>query len=100
MNYTLDIQWQPRSDLAIEIGYVGNVGRHQVIPLPFNQPRIATPSNPALSGGPYAQSYSYGYAVEGPAGCETTFSCTPIQLPDGSYYQTNYEGGNVDLRVP
>ncbi len=100
MNYTLDIQWQPRSDLAIEIGYVGNVGRHQVIPLPFNQPGIATPSNPALSGGPYAQSYSYGYAVEGPAGCETTFSCTPIQLPDGSYYQTNYEGGNVDLRVP
>jgi hypothetical protein len=100
MNYTLDIQWQPRSDLAIEIGYVGNVGRHQVIPLPFNQPGIATPSNPALSGGPYAQNYSYGYAVEGPVGCNETFTCTPIQLPDGSYYQTNYEGGNVDLRVP
>jgi hypothetical protein len=100
MNYTLDIQWQPRSDLAIEIGYVGNVGRHQVIPLPFNQPGIATPSNPALSGGAYAQHYSYGYAVEGPVGCNATFTCTPIQLPDGSYYQTNYEGGNVDLRVP
>ena len=36
----------------------------------------------------------------GPSGCEATFSCTPIQLPDGSYYQANYEGGNVDLRVP
>ena len=38
INYTLDIQWQPRNDLAIELGYVGNIGRHQVIPLPFNQP--------------------------------------------------------------
>ena len=62
-NYTLDIQWQPRNDLAIEIGYVGNVGRHQVIPVPFNQPTIASPSNPALAGGPYQQKYSYGYNV-------------------------------------
>src|SRR6202044_1085763 len=26
MNETLDIQWQPRKDLAIDIGYVGNLG--------------------------------------------------------------------------
>jgi hypothetical protein len=32
INYTLDVQWQPRKDLAIELGYIGNVGRHQVIP--------------------------------------------------------------------
>lgn len=88
MNYTLDIQWQPRSDLAIEIGYVGNLGRHQVIPLPFNQPSIATPTTPTLGGGAYAQKYSYGYNVGG------------ATLPDGSGYQANYEGGNVDLRVP
>jgi hypothetical protein len=44
INYTLDIQWQPRNDLAIELGYVGNLGRHQVIPVPFNQPGIATPT--------------------------------------------------------
>ena len=43
INYTLDIQWQPRNDLAIELGYVGNLGRHQVIPVPFNQPKIASP---------------------------------------------------------
>jgi hypothetical protein len=54
MNYTLDIQWQPRNDLAIEVGYVGNLGRHQVIPLPFNQPSIASPTNPTLAGGPFA----------------------------------------------
>ncbi len=56
MNYTLDFQWQPRNDLAIEIGYVGNLGRHQVIPVPFNQPTIASPSSPVLSGGACPQS--------------------------------------------
>jgi hypothetical protein len=88
-NYTLDIQWQPRSDLAIELGYVGNLGRHQVIPVPFNQAKIYNPSNPALAGGLYQQNYSYGYTVVGGP-----------NLPDGSYYQENDEGGNVDLRVP
>ncbi len=87
-NYTLDIQWQPRNDLAIELGYVGNLGRHQVIPVPFNQPKIVSSSNPSLSGSPYQQNYSYGYNVGG------------ATLPDGSFYQANYEGGNVDLRVP
>lgn len=88
MNYTLDIQWQPRSDIAIEVGYVGNLGRHQVIPVPFNQPNIASPSHPLLTGGAYQQNYTYGYTVLGG------------NLPDGSGYQANAEGGNVDLRVP
>jgi hypothetical protein len=88
MNYTFDIQWQPRSDLAIELGYVGNLGRHQVIPVPFNQAKIASPTSPTLAGSPYQQNYSYGYNVQGG------------NLPDGSGYMANYEGGNVDLRVP
>jgi len=88
INYTLDIQWQPRNDLAVEIGYVGNVGRHQVIPVPFNQPNIASPTSPTLAGGAFEQKYSYGYNVEG------------ATLDDGSSYLANYEGGNVDLRVP
>jgi hypothetical protein len=88
MNYTLDLQWQPRNDLAIEMGYVGNLGRHQVIPVPFNQPTIASPSRPTLSGGAYQQNYSYGYNVGGAV------------LDDGTPYLANYEGGNVDLRVP
>ncbi len=46
INYTLDVQWQPRNDLAFDFGYVGNLGRHQVIPVPFNQPNIASPSAP------------------------------------------------------
>ena len=92
INYTLDFQWQPRPDLAIDIGYVGNVGRHQVIPVPFNQPNIVSPSNPALPGTPYQQNYSYGYNVGGA-------SLAPGS-GTGTGYLANYEGGNVDLRVP
>ena len=83
MNETLDIQWQPRNDLAFEIGYVGNLGRHEVIPVPFNQAQIASPTHP-ING----QNFTYGYTVDG------------INLPDGSPYLATYEGGNIDLRVP
>jgi len=97
LNQTLDIQWQPRNDLAFDIGYVGNLGRHEVIPVPFNQARIASPGNPLCGPtlvcpdpltAPFAQSYTYGYTVEGE------------NLPNGQPYQANFEGGNVDLRVP
>lgn len=94
MNYTLDVQWQPRNDLAIEVGYVGNRGRHQVIPVPFNQPNIVSPSNPSLVGSPYQQNYSYGYTVSQPD------YGPPLMLDDGTPYLSNFEGGNVDLRVP
>lgn len=94
INYTLDVQWQPRNDLAIELGYVGNVGRHQIIPVPFNQPNIASPTNPALPNSPYQQNYSYGYTVS-----EPNYG-PPLTLADGTPYLSNYEGGNVDLRVP
>jgi hypothetical protein len=92
INYTLDIQWQPRSDMAIEIGYVGNVGRHQVIPLPLNQPNVASPGN-IIRG----QQYTYGYTVAD--------DYDPIALPTpsattGPYYLNTFEGGNSDLRVP
>ena len=96
MNYTLDIQWQPKNDLAIEIGYVGNLGRHQVIPVPFNQPNIASPSNPLLAGGACPQKYSYGYNV----GFNDLPTGTPSCFGSPAFYLANYEGGNVDLRVP
>ncbi len=88
-NYTLDFQWQPRNDLAISLGYVGNLGRHQVIPVPFNQPNIASPSTSI-----HGEKYTYGYTVLDP----NTFE--PLKLQDGSSYRTDYEGGNVDHRVP
>lgn len=95
MNQTLDIQWQPRNDLTIEIGYVGNLGRHAVVPLPFNQARIASPSSPIRAGTPFEQDYTYGYSIlTDPA----TFA--PASLPNGQPYLQTFEGGNVDLRVP
>jgi hypothetical protein len=112
INNTLDFQWQPRNDLAIEIGYVGNLGRHGVIPIPFNQAQIATPTNPVRPGTPFEQDYTYGYTVQGPVGCNPFIpgSCSTINLPSGTACATasttgcpflaNYEGGNVDLRVP
>ena len=94
MNQTLDIQWQPRNDLVIEIGYVGNLGRHAVVPIPFNQALIASPSNPIRKGTPIEQDYTYGYSILDP----NTFG--PYALPNGKPYLQNFEGGNVDLRVP
>ncbi len=97
INYTLDMQWQPRPDIAVELGYVGNVGRHQIIPVPFNQPNIASPTNPALSGNPAnTQTCSYGYNV---GGASLTPGCG-AGTGTGSGYLATYEGGNVDLRVP
>lgn len=94
INYTFDIQWQPRNDLAIEIGYVGNLGRHQVVPVPFNQPNIATPTSP-ING----QKYTYGYQVN--TGFDPVSGAPiPANLPDHTPYLSNFEGGNVDLRVP
>jgi len=96
MNQTLDIQWQPRNDLVLEIGYVGNLGRHAVVPLPFNQAKIASPTHPLLTGSPVGeQDYTYGYSI---LTDPNTF--TPATLPNGQPYQLTFEGGNVDLRVP
>jgi Carboxypeptidase regulatory-like domain/TonB dependent receptor len=93
INQTLDVQWQPRNDLMIEVGYVGNLGRHGVIPIPFNQPGIASPTNIIHPNSQFPQSYTYGYTV-----VDSTF--TPINLPNGQPFLATYEGGNVDLRVP
>jgi Carboxypeptidase regulatory-like domain/TonB dependent receptor len=101
INYTLDLEWQPRNDLMIELGYVGNLGRHEIVPLPFNQARLANTTNPTHPGGIAAQYFSYGYTVYNP----NTFSPICVNDPNCTtdaygYMQQNYEGGNVDLRVP
>ena len=95
-NYTLDIQWQPRNDMVVDLGYVGNTGRHQVIPVPFNQPTINSQSSPALAGSACPQWYSYGYNV----GFNPLPAGTPSCFGAPASYLANYEGGNVDLRVP
>ncbi|MGA7523311.1 MAG: carboxypeptidase regulatory-like domain-containing protein [Acidobacteriaceae bacterium] len=89
-NWMLDMQWQPRNDLSIDLGYVGNRGKHEVIPIPFNEPGIATPSHP-ING----QTYSYGVQV---LSNNTDPSGNPYAMANEPY--DSYSGGNVDLRVP
>jgi hypothetical protein len=82
-NWTLDLQWQPRNDLVLTLAYVGNHGVHEVIPVPFNQPNIATPSNP-ING----QIYSYGYSVPG------------VSAENVSTLVEGFGSGNTGLRTP
>ena len=94
MNQTLDIQWQPTNNLVIQVGYVGNLGRHEIVPLPFNQARIASPNHPIRPGTPSEQDFTYGYSIL----ADPDF--TPATLPNGQPYLQTFEGGNVNLRVP
>jgi hypothetical protein len=93
INETFDVQWQPRNDVMFEVGYVGNLGRHGVIPIPFNQAGIASPTHIIHPNSEYPQSYTYGYTV-----VDSNFNFQ--NLPNGQSYLATYEGGNVDLRVP
>jgi Carboxypeptidase regulatory-like domain len=95
MNQTLDIQWQPRNDLVIQVGYVGNLGRHEVVPIPFNQAQIASPTHPIRPGTPFEQDFTYGYSI-----LSDPSNFTPALLPNGQPYLQTFEGGNVNLRVP
>jgi hypothetical protein len=102
INYTLDFQWQPHNNLVLEMGYVGNVGRHQVVPVPVNQAQIATPNKP-VNG----QYYSYGNEVQTAGNYYCYGPCSPAMVPAipsagvaAETYQSEYEGGNIDLRVP
>jgi len=92
-NWTVDLQWQPWNNLVLNLAYVGNHGVHEVIPLPFNQARIATPQHPLLSGGPNQQIYSYGWEVPGLAVEDHTLGGIQT-IVDG------FSTGNAALRVP
>jgi hypothetical protein len=103
-NWSLDLQWQPRNDLVLTLGYVGNHGVHELLPIPFNQPSVATPQNPVNN-----QIYSYGYLAATPTvagGCDEFNDASPtcVQLP-AEAVQTTVEAfaasdGNVALRTP
>lgn len=103
-NWSLDLQWQPKNDLVLTLGYVGNHGVHEPLPIPFNQPGIATPSNPINN-----QIYSYGYLAAtsvGSPGCDSfnDASSTCVQLPPEAVQTTVGEfaasDGNTGLRTP
>ena len=91
MNYTLNVQWQPRNDVAISIAYSGNRGRHSVIPVPLNQPGIATPTNPI-----WGETATYGFEVLNQNSLSDGYDYDPIA---GEPWNT-YDGGNTDFRTP
>jgi Carboxypeptidase regulatory-like domain len=89
-NWSLDLQWQPKNDLVLTLGYLGNRGLHQPIPIPFNQPGIATPTNP-ING----QIYSYGYQAS-----DANFNpllTEQVQTTIGEFAASD---GNTALRTP
>ena len=71
IDYSLDIQWQPNAQTAVDIGYVGNRGRHAVVPIPFNAAGIATSTNPI-----WGQTASYGFEVLNQNVCGSTTATT------------------------
>jgi Carboxypeptidase regulatory-like domain len=103
-NWSLDVQWQPTNTIVLTMGYLGNHGVHEPLPIPFNQPGVATPSNPINN-----QIYSYGYLAATPTtsgGCDfyNDGSPTCVQLPPEAVQTTVGEyaasDGNVNLRTP
>ena len=80
-NWTFDLQYQPFNGWLFELGYVGNHGTHGVLPIPFNQPSIATTQN-VING----QNTSYG-------------GTSPLFLNNEPVF-TNEFAGNAPIRVP
>jgi hypothetical protein len=99
LNFSTKIQWQPSSDLAITIGYTGNRGRHGVVPIPFNEPQIATTGSPAMVLGksphPNGENYSYGFEVLNQNNFDG-YDYAPIA---NEPWNTE-SGGNTDFRAP
>lgn len=93
-NWSLDLQWQPKNDVVLTLAYIGNHGVHQPIPIPFNQPGVATPTNP-ING----QIYSYGFqaAVFPPNSFPDPLTTEQIQTTIGAFSGSD---GNTALRTP
>lgn len=89
-NWSLDLQWQPKNDLVLTMAYIGNHGVHQPLPVPFNEPAVATPSNP-VNG----QIYSYGQQPLDNAG--NPLVTEQVQTTIGEF---SFSDGNTALRTP
>jgi hypothetical protein len=91
INFALNLQWQPRNDLAITIGYSGNRGRHAIVPIPFNEPGIATATNPI-----HGETDTYGFEVLNQNSSSDGYDYDPIK----SEPWNTEDGGNTDFRAP
>jgi len=92
INYTLNLQWQPVSTVAILVGYTGNRGRHSVIPIPLNEPGIATASNPI-----WGETSSYGMETMNQNNqVDVNYDYAPIAVEPWA----TFDAGNTDFRAP
>ena len=92
INYTLNFQWQPTNTVAFSLGYAGNRGRHSVIPIPLNEPGIATATNPI-----WGETSSYGMEVMNQNNqVDVNYDYAPIA---GEPWNT-FDAGNTDFRAP
>ena len=91
INYTLNMQWQPFNTLAVMLGYTGNRGRHSVIPIPFNEPGIATASHPI-----WGETASYGMEVMNQNSSNCDYDYCPISVEPWN----TFDAGNTDFRTP
>jgi hypothetical protein len=89
-NWSLDIQWQPKNNWVLTMAYIGNHGLHQPLPIPFNQPGVATPTHP-ING----QIYSYGFQAQD-ANFNTLLT-EQVQTTIGAFTGSD---GNTALRTP
>lgn len=103
-DWTLDFQWQPANTMSIDIGYVGNRGKHQVIPLPFNESVLCTPGNyqsiPACHGEQYSYSVQVLSTTNAPAGFYGAGNTKTTPYAEANEPYDTFSGGNVDMRVP
>ena len=83
-NWTVDLQYQLNNSWLVSGGYVGNHGQHQVVPVTFNEPMIATATNPVNN-----QTSSYGFSYV--SGSTAANPLEPVNT---------LEGGNTGIRVP
>jgi hypothetical protein len=89
-NWSLDLQWQPKNNLVLTLAYIGNRGVHQPLPIPFNEPGIATPTNP-ING----QIFSYGFQPLDNA--NNPLLTEQVQTTIGEFSNSD---GNTALRTP
>jgi hypothetical protein len=89
-NWSFDFQWQPKNNLVLTLGYIGNHGVHQPIPIPFNQPGVATPTNP-ING----QIYSYGFQTQ-----DANFNTLLTEQVQTTIGEFSFSDGNTALRTP
>jgi hypothetical protein len=91
INYTLNVQWQPTNTVAVLLGYTGNRGRHSVIPIPINEPGIATSTNPI-----WGETSTYGMEVLD----QNSETCGYDYCPIPEEPWATYDAGNTDFRTP